>query len=99
MSSGLSVVSEWALAPNIFVLEMNAQWVAIVWKQLKQGIHLQDINLFPMSSEASEWASEWAQRSARVKQAVWRKKNEWARGVSEQTSGWANGQVLYASIS
>ena len=50
----------------------------------------------PMSLGASEWVSEWAWRSAQTKQAVRSKK---MAGRRERMSGWANGLILYVSIS
>ena len=61
-------------------LTTHAQWVKTVWKRLVQFI---EINIFPMSSGASEWA----QRSARVKRAVQSKQtSERCEQMSERMS-------------
>ena len=81
-----------SLAPNIFVYEMNAKWLAIVWKR---RIHFKDK---PLSHElGSEWASkranEWAQRSAQAKRAVQSKRmSERCEQMSDWTSEWPSTQ-------
>ena len=69
-------------------LRPTALWIETVWNRRVQFL---DKNLFPMSSGASEWASkradEWAQRSLRVKWAVWHKRRSSLR-ANERANKW-----------
>ena len=67
---------------------LRALWVGIVWNWC---IHFINMNLFPMRSGASEWASKWAQRSARAVRST-----RMSERANDQV---ANGSLLYASIS
>ena len=70
-----------------------ALWVETAWNQ---SVHLINMNHFPISWEASEWASEQTneQSGARERSEQCRA-NTWVCGASKG----ANGPVLYASIS
>ena len=56
-----------------------------------------DKNHFLMSSGASEWASEQTNERSGAREQYG--EIEWVCAASGQVSGWANGPVVYASIS
>ena len=69
-----------------------SQWAETAWNRRIQFI---DINRFPMSSGASEWASERTnERSGARERSEQCGASEWVSGASERASGRANGPVL-----
>ena len=70
---------------RLWLLLVVALWVKIV---RNRRIQFTEINLFPMSSGASEWASEQSnERRGARKRSEQCEAREWVSGVSERASG------------